>query len=171
MAVLIESMTLVFENMTLEAKHPGGLYGFKKEWDNGSYCTDGTISRLSFFEEDDGFCVFMAMQDMGLAVTADYASDVAVFMHSGHLWSPCLWLETETNPFGYTVCWHTAEELGKVSVPIYFKQGGTLAKLHGLSSEDIQTRISRTGIQGKWAIFLDSNSNDFLLGPRPLCRH
>ena len=90
MALLLEGMTLVFENVILEAKHPDGLYGFISNWDNGSFCTDGTISKISFFEVDDGLDVLMAMPSMGLELGIEYAADVAVFMHGGGLRSPCM---------------------------------------------------------------------------------
>ena len=171
MAILIEGMTLVFENNTLEAKYPGGLYGFRSTWDNGSYCTDGTISRLSFFEEDDGFCVFWAMREMGLDIDVKYAADVAIIMHSGRLWTPCLWLDTQTNLQDYSVCWYFAEEIGKVSVPRYFNKGVTFAKLQGLTKFELSNRISRFSTNGDVAMFKDQESETTIYGPRQLCRH
>ena len=44
MAILLEGITLVFENSTLESRHPNGLYGFISNQDRGSFCNDGTIS-------------------------------------------------------------------------------------------------------------------------------
>jgi len=171
MAVLLEGMTLVFENATLEAKHPEGLYGFILAWDNGSFCTDSTISRLSFFEIDDGFSVFMAMQDMGLDVNVNYAEDVAVFTHGGGLWAPCLWLETGISAYGYAVCWHTAEKMGKISVPTYFNMGATLAKFQGLTADEVSKRMSWVGLNNNVSTFRDRESNILIYGPRFLCRH
>lgn len=71
MAILLEGMTLVFANETIEAKYPDGLYGFISNWDNGSFCTDGTISKISFFEVGDGLDVLMAMPSMGLELGID----------------------------------------------------------------------------------------------------
>ena len=108
---------------------------------------------------------------MGLDVCVDHAADVAVFMHSGGLWAPCLWLETETNPFGYLVCWHTAEEMGQVSVPPYFKKGITMAKHHGMTGDEMADRICRVGSEGDVAIFRDRKANSLLYGPKQLTRH
>jgi hypothetical protein len=171
MAVMIEGMTLVFENSTLEEKHPLGIYGFKKMWDNGSYCTDGTISRLAFFEAEDAFAVFHAMQDIGLETCMDFAMDVAIFSHGGGLWVPCVWLEHESVPKGYHYCWHAAEEVGKVSVPGYFRRGTTIAALQGMSGVEMRARLSRAGTQDKWAVLRDSSSEKIYLGPHRLERH
>lgn len=171
MAILIEGMTLIFESAKLAAKYPDGVYGFKKTWDNGSFCTDGIISRIAFFEEEDGFCVLAAIQDVGLDICVDYAADVAVFLYSSRPWAPCLWLETETSPLGYTTCWHATDEPGKVSVPGYFKLGLTLTRLHDLSSRDLTSRVRRSATEENYAIFVDSHSKSLFYGPKRLCRH
>lgn len=171
MAILLEGMTLVFVNETLEAKHPYGLYGFISSWDNGSFCTDGTISKISFFEVGDGLDVLMTMPSMGLELGIEYAADVAVFMHGGGLRSPCAWLESKTISHGYTACYHYAEEIGKVIVPRYFKKGSTLSKFQGLTGDEITERVSRVGNNGSVALFQDNKSKNMLYGPRQLCRH
>jgi len=43
-----------------------GLLGFRIAWDNGSYCSDGTVCRIAYFETDDAMCAVMAMPDYGL---------------------------------------------------------------------------------------------------------
>ena len=172
MAILVEGMMLVFENSTLESMHPNGLYGFISNWYNGSFCTDGTISRLSFFEVDDGLNVLMAMPSMGLELGIKYAADVAVFMHGGGLRSPCTWLEYKTISNGYTACYHYAEEIGEViAVPRYFKKGSTLSKFHGLNGDEITERVSRVSNNGGVAVFQDNQSKNMNYGPRQLCRH
>ena len=171
MALLLEGMTLVFENVILEAKHPDGLYGFISNWDNGSFCTDGTISKISFFEGHDGLGVLMAMPSMGLELGDKYAADVAVFMHGGGLRSPCTWLESKTILNGYTACYHYAEEMGKIVVPRYFKKGSTLSKFQGLTGDEITERVSRAGNNGGDALFQDNKSKNMLYGPRQLYRH
>ena len=70
-------MSLVFENRVLDERYAGGTREFRRTWDNGSFCTDGTISRLSFFESDDGFCTLMSLPSFGLEVSSIFATDVA----------------------------------------------------------------------------------------------
>lgn len=171
MALLLEGMTLIFENSILEANHPDGLYGFIANWDNGSFCTDGTISKISFFEVDDGLGVLMAMPSIGLELGDKYAADVAVFMHGGCLRSPCTWLESKANSNGYTACYHYAEEFGEVAVPKYFRKGSTLSKFQGLTGDEIIERVSRVGNNGAIALFQDNQSKNMIYGPRRLCRH
>lgn len=48
MTILLEGKSLVFANEVLDNQYPGGTLGFRSTWDNGSFCTDGTISRISF---------------------------------------------------------------------------------------------------------------------------
>ena len=171
MALLLEGMTLVFKNEALEANHPFGLKGFISDWDNGSFCTDGTISKISYFEVDDGFCVLTAMKDLGLNLSASYAEDVAVFLHGGQPWTPCLWLETEQHPNGYMTCWHVFNDEGRISVPAYFKRGKTLAGLQDLSMDDVYARILRIGIKDGIAMLKDETSGQILYGPKQICRH
>ncbi len=171
MALLLEGMTLVFENETLEEMHPLGIKGFISEWNNGSFCTDGTISKLSFFEFQDGFCVLAAMKGMGLAISTRYAADVAVFMHDGSPWLPCLWLETEKHVENYMMCWHVTNKGSKALAPAYFKRGGTLARFQGLTMDEINDRISRAGVENGCSIFKDEISGRILYGPNQLCRH
>jgi hypothetical protein len=52
-------MSLVFENRVLDERYPGRIHEFPQTWDNGLFCSDGTISQLSFFQSDDGFCTLM----------------------------------------------------------------------------------------------------------------
>ena len=111
------------------------------------------------------------MRDMGLDLGGKYAADVAVIMHGGGLWAPCLWLNTETNSNEYSACWHVTRKLGKVSVPHYFNNGTTLAKLQHLTSLEIVKRISRYGMTGDIAIFRDHESKKTIYGPRQLYRH
>jgi hypothetical protein len=171
MALLLEGVSLVFENEVLEEKYPGGVRGLRNDWDNGSFCTDGTISRIAYFESDDACCAFIAMPDYGLAVAANYAADVAMFVHGGAAWAPCLWLETETTPASFQICWHSAEEQGDVAVPRYFRQGATLARYRDLTEASLKSRVTRAGQHNGVALFHDHQSDRLIYGPRPLARH
>jgi hypothetical protein len=105
MTILLEGMSLIFENRVLNERYPGGDKGFRLTWDNGSFCTDGTISRLSFFESNDGFCTLLSLPSFGLNVSSTVATDEAVFMHGGRPWAPCLWLETSPISDDHMSCW------------------------------------------------------------------
>jgi hypothetical protein len=171
MAILLEGVSLVFENEVLEEKYPGGVRGLRKDWDNGSFCTDGTISRIADFESDDACCAFIAMPDYGLMVAFSHAADVAMFVHGGAAWAPCLWLETETTPANFQICWHSAAEQGDVAVPRYSRHGATLARYRGLSEESLKIRVSRAGQENGVSLFHDHQSDRLIFGPSPLARH
>lgn len=172
MTVLLEGVSLVFENDILDAQCPGGLLGFRAAWDNGSFCTDGTISRIAFFETDDGFCTLMAMPDYGLEVSTRFAADVAVFLHGGVPWVPCLWLETSHEDPGMQVCWHVTEETNhRIAVPRYFRPDASLARYGNLHEEVIMAKVTRVGEKNGVSQFRDAMTNHILAGPGPLRRH
>lgn len=175
MTILLEGVSLVFKNETLEAQCSGGVFGFRAAWDNGSFCTDGTLSRISFFETGDAFCALVAMPDYGLEVSTHFAVDVAVFLHGGFPWAPCLWLETSnvtSSKSEMQVCWHITEEQGsRFAVPKYFRANSSLARYGHLDEEAIMAKVKRVGEKNGVSIFRDEVSNNTFVGPSPLLRH
>jgi hypothetical protein len=172
MTVLLEGMSLVFENHVLNERYSGGAKGFRLAWDNGSFCTDGTISRLSFFESDDGFCTLFSLPSYGLDVSSTAATDVAVFMHGGRLWAHCLWLEASPDGEGHTCCWHfTQTREDRMSVPPYFQPTVGLAGCGDLDENEMRKAISRNGAKNGKSLFRDLNTGKIFGGPSPLTRH
>lgn len=175
MTVLLEGVSLVFENDVLDAQCPGGVFGFRAAWDNGSFCTDGTVSRISFFETADAFCALVAMPNYGLEVSTNFAADVAVFLYGGNLWAPCLWLETSSVTSAKSempVCWHVAEERGgRFAVPKYFRPNASLACYGHLDEAAIMSKVTRVGEKNGVSLFRDEISNHVFSGPGPLRRH
>jgi hypothetical protein len=172
MTVLLEGMSLVFENRVLNERYPSGVNGFRLMWDNGSFCTDGTISRLSFFESDDGFCTLMSLPSFGLEVSSRVATDVAVFMHGCRLWAPCLWLEASEEGDHHPCCWHFAEKReSRMSVPPYFQPGVGLSTRGHLDEREMRKTIMRDGEMNGVSLFRDLGTNKVFGGPGPLTRH
>lgn len=172
MTVLLEGMSLVFENHVLNERYPGGTKGFRLAWDNGSFCTDGTISRLSFFESDDAFCTLMSLPSFGLQVSPTVATDVAVFMHGHRLWAPCLWLEASSAGDDHSCCWHFTEKReARMSVPPYFEPTVGLSTRAHLDEQEIQKIVRRDGIVKGVSLFRDLGTNKVFAGPGPLTRH
>lgn len=172
MAVLLEGVSLVFENKVLKRKYPGGVLGFRADWSNGSFCSDGTVSRIAYFEPDDAFCALMAMPDYGLDVSTKFAADVAVFIHGGAALTPCLWLETSNAPESFHVCWHVSEELGeRFAVPKYFQHDSCLARYRNLDERAIRKRLELVGEKNGAALYRDQKLGTLLCGPSPLSRH
>jgi hypothetical protein len=172
MTVLLEGMSLVFENRSLADRYPGGIAGFRLMWDNGSFCTDGTISRISFFESSDAFCTLMSLPDYGIEVSQSFATDVGVFLHGGRPWKPCLWLEVSLEGRGAHCCWHTNEAKDeRAAVPSYFRPGHPLVVYGNLDEESVMSRIVRVGDGNGRALFCDQSTNRIFAGPRQLQRH
>jgi hypothetical protein len=172
MTVLLEGMSLVFENHVLNERYPGGTKGFRLAWDNGSFCTDGTISQLSFFESEDGFCTLMSLPAFGLDVSAAAATDVAVFMHGCRPWAPCLWLETSEVGDEHSCCWHFTEKReDRMSVPPYFRPAVGLSARWQLDEIEMRKSVRRDGAFKGVALFRDLGTNKVFGGPSPLIRH
>lgn len=172
MTILLEGMSLVFENRVLQERYPGGVHGFRSAWDNGSFCTDETICRLSFFESDDGFCTLLSLPSFGLAVSSTFAADVAVFLHGRRPWAPCLWLETSPIGDDQSCCWHFEEERkGRMSVPSYFDPEFGLSSFGHLDEVEMRRSITRDGVANGTALFRDLETNKRFAGPSPLTRH
>jgi hypothetical protein len=172
MTVLLEGVSLIFANKVLEERYPGGILAFRSTWDNGSFCTDGSVSRLSFFESGDAFCTLMAMPDYGLEVSSRFAIDVAVFLHGGSPWVPCLWLETSYTNQGMRICWHCNEDKGeRFAVPQYYRAHTTLARYGNLAEVDFMIKVKRVGEKNGVSLFRDQLTNRIFAGPNPLRRH
>jgi hypothetical protein len=172
MTILLEGMSLVFENHVLNERYPGGIKGFRLIWDNGSFCTDGTISRLSFFESDDGFCTLMSLPSFGLEVSSTVATDVAVFMHGCRPWAPCLWLEASGIGDGHPCCWHFAEKReDRMNVPPYFQPAVGLSAHGHLDENEMRKTIRRDGIVKGVSLFRDLGTDKVFGGPSQLTRH
>ena len=172
MTLLLEGVSLVVANKVLEAQFPGGLRGFRATLDNGSFCTDGTVSRLSFFEPDDALCTLMAMPDYGLELSPNFAADVAVFLYGGISWPPCLWLESSFETGEMPVCWHVDEEKSdRIAVPGYFRRGATLARYGHLEEDAIMAKVTRAGEKNGVSLFRDAMSKQTFAGPGRLRRH
>ena len=172
MALLLEGVSLVFENKVLARKYPGGVLGFRADWSNGSFCSDGTVSRIAYFESDDAFCALMAMPDYGLDVSTEFAADVAVFIHGGAAWAPCLWLETNHSTENFQICWHANEEQGeRFAVPKYFLLDSCLARYRNLDQRAIRKRLELVGEENGAALYREQKLGTLLCGPSPLSRH
>lgn len=161
----------MIENDTLDEKYVGGVYGFMRDWDNGSFCTDGIVSRISFFEERDAFCAWSSLKDRGLHVSERFAADVALFVDGSRAMSPCLWLETGWTFDGMSICWHTEVDPGKLAVPQYYREGASLAGYARLEKFEIKDRIALIDQLKGQGIYRDIESSRIIGGPLPLRRH
>lgn len=171
MALIVEGMTLVFLNEVINDKYHGGLKGFTQDWDNGSFCTDGFISKISYFEESDATAALISMDAQGLSFVMDFADDIAVFLHSGFLATPCVWLETHINDYGHLECRYALDHSNEVHIPDYFLKEDTLANYLGQDGNALAEYIFRLDGDHQSGVFLNIKDNSVLSGPKVLVRH
>ena len=136
MAILLEGYSLVFRIEAVDQKYPGDVHRLVYDWNNGSWCSDGSLGRLSYYSKDDAFCCFLALADRGLDIESTHAEDVAFIQHGGQPWAPCLWAEVETSPSGFVYCSHISDKPEKIVFPRYFRHDWSLAH-YATEDEDV----------------------------------
>lgn len=139
MPILLEGYSLVFQIDAVERKYPGGTHGLAYDWNNGSWCSDGSIGRLSYYGKDDAFCCYVALADWGLHIGTTHAEDVALVLHGGHPWAPFLWAEVQTTPAGFVYCTHHDDKTEKIVFPRYLSREWSLAH-YATEDEDVIAR-------------------------------
>jgi hypothetical protein len=129
------------------------------------------ICRIAYYETDDAMCAVMAMSDYGLKISTRFAVDVAVFLHGGPLWMPCLWLDARQESGNVRACWHISEAAGRIAVPKYFRQESNLTQYCQLDEVAISERLEQIGRYKDLGFYRDAKSRAVVFGPSPLCRH
>lgn len=117
MSLVVEAWTLVVRRDALEARFPGGTAAFEAEVPNASFHCDDHLAGASFLD-------YWTLKDLGLRLLAK--SDLAGFIDGA--WQDlvpvdaidgpnarCDWIEIETHPDGYTFCWLSGTEPGKLA--------------------------------------------------------
>lgn len=171
MAILLEGYSLVFRIEAVDQKCPGGIHGLIYDWNNGSWCSDGTIGRLSYYTKDDAFCCYVAVADRGLDIGTTYAEDVALVLHGGHLWAPCLWVEVETTPAGFVYCSHVSDKSERVVLPKYFRHEWSLAHYAAQDEAVLARDVAPVGGSAGGATYRDERLDRTFRGPGFLSRH
>lgn len=171
MGILLEGYSLVFQMEAVDHRYPGGMHGLVYDWNNGSWCSDGRIGRLSYYGKNDAFCCYVAMADSGLDVGTTHAEDVALILHGGHPLVPCLWADVETTPSGFIYCTHLSDETEKIVLPKYFRHEWSLAHYAAVNeailARDVTPIVRSAGV----ATYRDSRLDKTFSGPGFLSRH
>ena len=63
--VLVEALSVIVRNATLESLHPGGVSGFAADCPNRTFCSDGVLTRAGFISPDDVGAVRLVRKDRG----------------------------------------------------------------------------------------------------------
>lgn len=171
MGILLEGYSLVFQIETLEEKYPGGTNGLVYDWNNGSWCSDGRIGRLSYYGKDDALCCYVALADCGLEIGTTHAEDVALFLHGGHPLAPCFWAEAETTPAGFVYCRHFTDESERVVLPKYFRHEWSLAHYAAQDEAVLARDVAPLVRSSAGATYRDARLDKTFRGPGFLSRH
>lgn len=118
MSVLVEAISIVVPNDTLETQYRDGVEGFARDCPNATFCTDGRISRIGFMSARDVAFYLQLLQACGLEYRphGPAGSVVVVDQNTGPA-QPCIWLEFGHDASGIGRAWHAGHRPGRLVVP------------------------------------------------------
>jgi hypothetical protein len=108
MAIIVKFSTVVIRIKTIEAKYPGGMDAFMKDY---SIRRDFNIVGLLFMSTGDQEEVIDKLESVGFSyIVNDEFVDIAAVDEYGGLFLPCSWLETSITTFPkreikVSTCW------------------------------------------------------------------
>jgi hypothetical protein len=118
MAVYSGAISVILRNSTMEACFHGGMNDFFRIVPNGTFCTDGQVSRVGFMVEADARVFFGQLVAAGVAQTqSELEGKVAVFVQGVGFLNPCDWLEIGLVRVGgqpQPVAWMAGRDRGHV---------------------------------------------------------
>jgi hypothetical protein len=127
MPVVVEGVTVVIPNASLERLFPAGAGGFEHQAPNNTYRSDGTLTALSFMVFADAKTFVGELTKYGFSDpwSATPSEDVAVVVESIGFDAPCTWLHVDLksfidkngHPSGATIVWTDGQEPSTFAVP------------------------------------------------------
>ncbi len=140
MAVLIEALSVIVRNATLESLYPGGVSGYAADCPNRTFCSDGVLTRVGFMAPDDVAAFLEHLEAHGLVLLRDgVALDVAVVDQFQGLTTVCNWLAFGADEAGVPRCWLSGSPPGYLSVPEGWEPG---QRLTFVPDEEMERRLS-----------------------------
>jgi len=118
MAVLVEALSVIVRNATLESLYPGGVSGYAADCPNRTFCSDGVLTRVGFMTPDDVGAFLERLETRGLVFLHDgVAADIAVVdQHQGPT-TVCDWLAVGEDAAGTRCCWLRGSARGALATP------------------------------------------------------
>lgn len=118
MSILVEAISIVVPNAVLETHYPQGVEGFARDCPNGTFCSDGRISRVGFMSARDTGFFLQLLQACGLDHRSEGpAGNVVVVDQNTGPAQACLWLEFAHHEAGVALAWHAGFRPGRLVVP------------------------------------------------------
>lgn len=115
MAIVIEAFTVVVRNEAILGRYPGGEVTFQANVPNGTFCTDGVLSRVGFMVDQDAAEYLKELGSLGLEVR-DGSDAVICDAMEGLTRPPCEWLQ-----FGHfkkaCIAWQRGERVETIVGP------------------------------------------------------
>ena len=171
MTILLEGCSLVFDLKALETKYPGGVVAFLWGWDNGSWCSDQFVGRLSYYSHSEAVFCASSLGDQGIHVGKKYAEDIAIVMQGQRPLLPCLWAEVQIVGDRFCTCTHMDGAVENIKLPRYFRRDLSLAHYATLDSASLKKSVIPIGRRGKSTFYKDMQSDRAFPGPGQLSRH
>ncbi len=123
MSVLVEAISIIVRNDSLDAQFPGGVAAYKNSVPNQTYCTDGSITRVGFMPTTDAeHWIESVLVEYGLGLDSSTrlsTTTVVVDQMTGPT-GPCDWISVADHQDGYRYCWLSGTDPGLFSAPGYW---------------------------------------------------
>ena len=140
MGVLVEAISVIVPVRVLEEKYPGGVQGYARNCPNGTYCSDGSLTRVGFMVPADVEAFLEHLAGFGL-VSFDGARciDMAVVDQRQGPTARCDWCEFGVHRLGFSVAWLTGTSASPMAAP----PGWTVARARSIRFAPAEERAGR----------------------------
>ncbi len=118
MAVLVEALSVIVPVDAVTSAFPGGLEAYDRECPNGTFCTDGRLTRIGFMAPPDVARFVANLESLGLVFIANgRANQILVVDQITGPTVPCDWFVGGRHPLGYSAGWLKGTEPGPLATP------------------------------------------------------
>jgi hypothetical protein len=160
MSVLIEGISVVICNSTIDKKYKGGFSKYKQDFANGTFCTDGHLVRVGFMAPPDVGRFIMNLEKQGFIFKQNEKSvDISVIDQVQGFTIPCDWLTLQRTPDGVAFCSLKGIETDKIAVPNGWKLENSLSKkFTKVDNSNVEGRLQYLRTDGNVDVFLDKQT-------------
>ena len=124
MSVLIEAISVVVRNKSLDSRYPGGVSGYAADCPNHTFCSDGRLSRIGFLSPRDVRFFVEMLESHGLVERRGAATiDIAIVDQNQGPDPCCRWLDFGRLPDNTARCWLAGKKPGRLATPPDWQPG------------------------------------------------
>ncbi len=170
MSVLVEGISVIVRNETLERKFPGGVWAYARSCPNQTFCTDQVLTRIGFMVPLDVGFFISGLEHRGL-VWADSERrfvDIAVVDQLHGPTATCDWLLSGHHRDGFSLAWLVGTEPDQLAVPRGWRLEESLSKhfIYTPTSEAERWRAPERHRDGR-DLFIDPETGKETVCGRP----